>query len=171
MLDQPDHAFDDLAQVVRRDVGRHADRDAGRPVDQQIRKRRRQDRRLLRRLVEVGNVVDGVLVEVGHHRFGKRLEARFGVSIGRRRIAVDGSEIALAVDQGVAHVEVLRETDERVVGRHVAVRVVVADDFADDLRALAIRAVRGQAHLPHGIQHAAMRRLQSRRERPAARAR
>ena len=33
-------ASHDLAQVVRRDVGRHADRDAGRAVDQQVRARR-----------------------------------------------------------------------------------------------------------------------------------
>ena len=150
----------DFAQVVRRDVGRHADGDAGRTVDQEIGKRRRQDRRLGGRFVEVGDVVDGVLVEIGHHRLGERLEPRFGVAIGRGRIAVDRTEVALAVDQGVAHVEVLRQTDERVVRRHVAVRVVVADDFADDLRALAVRAVRRQAHLAHRVQHAAVRGLQ-----------
>ena len=37
LLDHPDHAVDDLAQVVRRDVGGHADGDAGRAVDQQVR--------------------------------------------------------------------------------------------------------------------------------------
>ena len=41
----PLDALGDLAQVVRRDVGRHADRDAGRAVDQQVREPRRQDRR------------------------------------------------------------------------------------------------------------------------------
>jgi hypothetical protein len=64
-------------------------------------------------------------------------------------------------DQRVAHVEVLREADERVVRRHVAVRMVVADDLADDLRALAIGAVRGEAHLPHRVENAAMRRLEA----------
>ena len=88
------------------------------------------------------------------------VETRFRVAVGRRRIAVDRSEVALAVDQGVAHVEVLREPDERVVRRRVAVRMVVADDFADDLRALAVRTVRREAHLPHREQHAAVRRLQ-----------
>ena len=67
------------------------------------------------------------------------VEAGFGVAVRRRRIAVDRPEVALAVDQDVAHVEVLREADERVVRRRVAVRVVVADDLADDLRALAVR--------------------------------
>ena len=47
MVDQRDDGVDDLAQVVRRDVGRHADRDAGGAVDQQVREARRQDGRLL----------------------------------------------------------------------------------------------------------------------------
>ena len=54
LLDQPDAAVDDLAQVVRRDVGRHADGDAGRAVDEQVRERRRQDRRFFGGLVVVG---------------------------------------------------------------------------------------------------------------------
>ena len=63
-LDERDDAVDDLPHVVRRDVGRHADGDAGRSVDQQVRERRRQDGRLFGRLVEVGDEVDGLLVEV-----------------------------------------------------------------------------------------------------------
>ena len=161
LLDERDDAVDDFPHVVRRDVRRHADGDAGRTVDQQVRKGRRQDRRLFGRLVEVGDEVDGLLVEVAHHLFGQRLETRFRVPVGRGRIAVDRAEVALAVDQEIAHVEVLREADERVVGGRVAVRVVVADDFADDLRALAVRPVRREAHLPHRVQHAAVRRLQA----------
>ena len=154
------HAVDHLAHVVRRDVRRHADRDARRSVDQQVRERRRQDGRLFGGLVVVGDEVDGLLVEIRHHRFGERLRARFGVAHRRRRIAVDRAEVALAVDQGIAHVEVLRQPHQRVVDRRVAVRVIVAHHLADDLRALAIGAVRRQPHRPHAVQHAAMRRLQ-----------
>ena len=62
---------------------------------------------------------------------------------------------------GVAHVEVLRQAHERVVDRRVAVRVIVAHHLADDLRALAIRAVRRQPHRPHAVEHAAVRRLEA----------
>jgi hypothetical protein len=86
-------------------------------------------------------MVDRVLVEVGHHHLGERLEAGFGVPVGRGRVAVDRAEVALAVDQGVPHAEVLRQAHQCVVRGRVAVRVVVADDFADDFGALAIRAV------------------------------
>src|SRR5439155_17222845 len=54
----------DLAQVVRRDVGRHADRDPGRAVDQEVREPRGQHDRLLGAAVVVRYKVDGVLVDV-----------------------------------------------------------------------------------------------------------
>ena len=60
----------DFAQVVRRDVGRHADRDAGRAVDQQVRDLGRQDRRLLFLAVVVRLEVDGFLVDVGQQLAG-----------------------------------------------------------------------------------------------------
>ena len=160
VLDEPDHAVDHLAEVVRRDVGGHAHRDAGRAVHQEVGIGRRKHRRLGRRLVEVRNEVDRGLVEIFHQAFGECLEPGFRVSIRGGRIAIHRAEVALAVDQGLAHVEVLREADQRVVGRLIAVRMVVADDFADHLRALAIGAVRGEAHLAHRVQHAPMRGLQ-----------
>ena len=59
-------------------------------------------------------------------------QARFGVAHGGRRVVVDAAEVALAVDQGVAHGEVLGHADQRVVDRRVAVRVVLAHHLADD---------------------------------------
>src|SRR5262249_22945848 len=57
--------------------------------------------------------------------------------------------------------ELLREAHERVVDRRVAVGMEIAHHLADDLGALAVGAVAGQAHQPHAVQHAAMRRLQA----------
>jgi hypothetical protein len=54
-------------------------------------------------------------------------------------VAVDAAEVALPVDQRVAHREVLREPDQRVVHRLVAVRVVLADHVADHARRLLVR--------------------------------
>ena len=160
-VDDADDRLDHLAQVVRRDVRRHADGDAGRAVDQQVRERRRQDGRLVGRLVVVRDEVDGLLVEVGHHGLGQPLQARLGVAHGRGGVAVHRAEVALAVDQGLAHVEVLRQAHQRVVDGRVAVRVIGAHHVADDLGALAIGAVRRQAHLAHAEQHAAVRGLEA----------
>src|SRR5262245_17926004 len=64
-VDQRDQRVHDLGEVVRRDVGGHADRDARRAVDQEIRNPRGQHDGLLLRLVEVRDEIDGILVDVG----------------------------------------------------------------------------------------------------------
>src|SRR5439155_7885258 len=64
VLDHRDDPVDDLAEVVRRNVRRHADGDPGRAVDEEVREPRRKDGRLTPRLVVVGLEVDGVGVDV-----------------------------------------------------------------------------------------------------------
>ena len=61
--------------------------------------------------------------------------ARDAVPHRGRRIIVDRTEVPLAVDQRVPQREGLREADQRVVDRRVAVRVMVAHHVADDVRA------------------------------------
>ena len=135
-------AGDRLAQVVRRDVRRHADRDARRPVDDEVRNGGRQDLRLLEPVVEVRREVDGVLVDVGQHLHRDAGEPRFGVPVGRRRIAIDAAEVSLSVDQRIAQREVLHHAHERVVHALVAVRVILAEHVADDGRGLLVGAAR-----------------------------
>lgn len=56
---------------------------------------------------------------------------------GRQRgIAVDGAEVAVAVDEHIAHGEVLRQTHERIIDRRVAVRMIAAQHVADAGRGL-----------------------------------
>ena len=96
-----------LAQVVRRDVGGHADRDAGRAVDQQVGQLGRQHGRLLLGAVVVRLEVDRLLVDVGQQLGGDRRQAGLGVAHRGGAVAVDRAEVALAVDERVAHREVL----------------------------------------------------------------
>ena len=76
---------DQLAQVVRRDVRRHADGDAGGAVREQVRQPRRQHRRLAGRAVEVRHEVDRLAVDVAQQLFGDR--ARDGIRCSDRRRA------------------------------------------------------------------------------------
>ena len=55
---------DDLAEIVRRDVGRHPDRNALGAVDQQVRKARRQHLGLVLGLVVIRLKIDGLVVEI-----------------------------------------------------------------------------------------------------------
>jgi hypothetical protein len=158
--DEVDGGVDHLAHVVGRDVGGHADGDAGGAVDQQIREAGGEDLRLERRVVEVGRPVDRLLVDVGEEEVGEPRHARLGVPVGGGRVAVDGAEVALAVDQRVAEVPVLGQADQRVVDRGVAVRVVLLQHLADHAGALGVLAVVEQALGLHRVEDPAMHRLQ-----------
>ena len=161
VVDQGSGGVADLAQVMRRDVRRHADGDAGRAVDEQVREPGRQDLRLLLGAVVVVDEVDRVLVDVGQHLGGDARQAGLGVAHGRGAVAVDRAEVALAVDERVAHREVLGQADQGVVEGRVAVRVVLAHDLADDRRALAVRRAGREAHLAHRVEDAAVDRLEA----------
>ena len=75
---------DHLAEIVRRDVGRHADRNPLGAVDQQVWKARRKDFGLAFGLVVIRLEIDGVIVEIVEQRVGDPGETRLGVPIGRR---------------------------------------------------------------------------------------
>ena len=161
LVDDEAGRLDELVQVMGRDVGRHTDRDAGRTVHQQVRQGARENGRLGGRLLVVRDEVHRILVDVGEE-LGRDLgEAALGVTVGRGRIAVDGAEVALRLDQLVAHHPVLGEADKRVVHGAVAVRVVVLQHFADDAGALVERAVVDEAFPHHRVENAALDGLQA----------
>ena len=149
------------AQIVRRNVGGHADGDAGSPVNEQVRKRGWKDRRLSARFVVVGNEIDSVLLHVGHQRRAEMSHARFGVSHRCRWIAFDGAEVPLAVDQPFAHRPRLRHVDERGVNHRFAVGVIVTAGVAADLCAFTMLPSREKRQVVHRVENSPLRRLES----------
>ena len=161
VLERPLRAGGDLTQVVRRDAGGHADRDAGRAVDQQVGVARRQDRRLLGAAVVVGLELDGVLADVAHHLERERRHPALGVAHRGGGVVARRAEVALPVDQRRAHHPRLRQPDQGVVDRGVAVRVVLAHDVADHAAALREAAVGPVAAVEHRVEHAPVHRLEA----------
>ena len=143
VVDIGDQGVADLAEVVGRDRGRHADGDAAGAVDQQVGELAGQDPRLLVLLVVVGLEVDGVELDVLEHLGGDRAELGLGVPHRRRRQAVDAAEVPLAGDQQVPHVPPLGHAGQGRIDRVIPVRVISLHRLADDARALAGRAARG----------------------------
>jgi hypothetical protein len=144
----------DLAEIVGRDVGGDTNGDPGGAVEQEKRQARGQHHGLLHGAVVVGREVDGVLFEILQQLLGDPGHPDLRVSHGRRRVAVEGAEVALAVDERVAQREVLRHAHDRVVGGRVGVGVVLAVDVADDAGRLLVGPVPAVAHLVHGEQGA-----------------
>ena len=159
MVDDIAGAVDDLREVVRRDVGCHADRDAGRAVHQQVGEAGRQYDRLLALLIEVRLEIDRVFLDIRQHVVRQLGHAGLGITVCCRRVAVHGTEVAVTVDQRIVQRERLRHTHHRVVNRCVAVRMIPAEHITDGRCRLAVRLVRGQAVLVHRVQDTAMYRL------------
>ncbi len=151
----------DLAQVVRRQTRRHADRDSVGTVAEQVRETTRQHGRLHATLVVVRLVVDRLLLEVVHHRDRGARHARLRVSHCGRRIAVDRTEVSLAVDERITQREVLRHSHERRIDHRLTVRVVVARRVAGNLRALPVLRTRRQVQVVHRDEDSSLRRLQA----------
>ena len=158
--DEVDDRVDDLAHVVGRDVGCHAHRDAGRPVHEQVGEAGGEDLRLLGGVVEVRGPVDRVLVDVRQQEVGEPRQPRLGVPVGGRRVAVDGAEVPLAVDERVAQVPVLRQAHQRVVDGGVAVWVVLLQHLAHDAGALRVLVVVEQPLRLHRVEDPPVDRLQ-----------
>ena len=79
VVQRPEHRLGELAQVVRRDVGRHADRDTAGAVGQQVGEPAGQHGRLLHPAVVVRDEIDCLLVDFAQHLHRQRSQPRFGV--------------------------------------------------------------------------------------------
>ena len=161
IVEHQQRRVDGFAQIVGRDIGRHADRNAAAAVDQHIGEPRRQHRRLALGAVIVVAEVDRVLVEIVEQRIGDPLHAYFGVAHRRRHIAIDRAEIALTFHEQLPHGEVLRHAHQGKIHRLIAVGVIFTDHVPDDTGRLAIGLVVFVAVLAHRKQNAAVHGLES----------
>ncbi len=150
-----------LAQIVRRDIGRHANRDAGRTVHQQIGEARREHQRFVFRAVVVRPVIHRFLVQIGEQLVGDPGHADLGVTHRRRVVAVHRTEVALPVHQGITQRKILRHAHDGVVYRRVAVRVILTDHIADDTRRFLVGLVPVVGQFMHREQHAPVHRLEA----------
>ncbi len=143
MFQEVQCCVDDLAKVVGRDVGRHADGDALRPVDQQVREAGRQDDRLNFVAVVIGDEIDRPLVDAVEQGKRERREPALGVAhrcgagVGPR-----STKVPVSVDERMPQAEVLGHSGQRVIDRQITVRVKAAHDIAHDLGALGMWAIR-----------------------------
>ena len=67
----------------------------------------------------------------------------------RRAIAVDRTEVTLAIHQHVTQRKILRHTDDRVINGRIAVGVVLTDHVTDNTGRFLVRFIPVVAQLVH----------------------
>ena len=96
IVNDADEAVANLAQIVRRNFGGHADGDPVRAVDEQIGKFARQHERFAIFAVVIVHEIDGVAFQILEHLGSHGGQAGLGIAHGRGGQAGDGAEVALA---------------------------------------------------------------------------
>ena len=100
-------------------------------------------------------------MQVGQQLVRQLGHAHFGVSHGRGVVAVDRTEVALAVYQQVAQGKRLGHPNDGVVHRSVAVRVILTDHVTDNTGRFLVRLVPVVTQLAHREQHTPVHGLQA----------
>ena len=108
LIDQRHTAVDHLAQIMGRNVGGQTHGDAARAVHQQIGIAARQQIGFLLGIIKVQVEIHGVLIDILQHDHGELGHARLGIAHRGGAVAVDGTEVTMAVHQHGAHHEGLR---------------------------------------------------------------
>ena len=151
VVDNERNCVNDLADVVRRDIGGHADRYTRGAVDQKVRNSRRENRGFLLCLIKVRDELNGILVDIREHLHSDLAESGFGVSHGRGAVAVDRSEVSVAVNERIMGRPFLCEIYQSSVDRAVSVRMVFTHCIADDSGTFTMRLVRSIGQLYHRV--------------------
>ena len=84
-----------------------------------------------------------------------------GVSHRCSRVAIDGAEITLAVNEGITKRECLRHTNNGVVNRRITVWVVFTNHITNDTSGLLIRLIPVVVQFVHSTQDSAVNGFQA----------
>ena len=144
---------------MRWDVRCHTDCDTGSTVYQKVRVAGRHNNRLFFGFIKVRGEVYGVFVDIRQHLHRDFAQTCLRVSHSRSTVAVDGTEVSMAVYHRIAGCPVLCHIDECSVDRAVTVRVIFTHGITDDTRALTVRLIRRIVQFTHGVQNTSLYRL------------
>ena len=146
---------------MRRDIGGHTHGDTGGAVHEEVGEGAGQDFRFEVFAVIVGVHIDRIFSDILEHEICDGSEPGLRVPVGCGRIAVEGAEVALAIEQGVAEAEILRHADKGVINGRIAMGMIFTHGFADDTGAFHIRPVGIETQFPHGKDDPPVDRLES----------
>ena len=142
-------------------VGCHSYCYAGGAVEEKVWKLCRQHCGLFERSVVIWHKIHCVLFNICKHLLRDFREANLGVTHGCSRIAIDGPEVPLAIDQRIAHGECLSQAHYGLVDCKIPVGVVLTHDISHHTGRLLVGLIMGHALLIHGIEYAPVNGLEA----------
>jgi len=152
VIEDANDGVNDFRKVMRGDIGSHTDGDAAGAIDEKIREAGGEDPWFFKAFIEVRVPIHGLLIDIPEH-FGTHFRhPGFSVTVRGGGVAVHVSEVAVAVHEGVAHGEVLRQPDHSVIYGRVAVGVVLAKDFTHAGGGFFKRFIGGKAGFIHRVE-------------------
>ena len=161
VVDDLYNAVDGLPQVMRRDIGCHTNRDTAGTINQQIRESCGEHGRLLLGIIKVGNKINSIFIDIRQHLHGDFAESCLCITHGSSAVAVHRTKVAVAVDQRISGIEILRQFHQSFINGAVTVRMVFTHGIADDTRTLTVGLIRPVIQLNHGVQDSSLNRLKS----------
>ena len=136
-----------------RDAGRHTYGDPLGTVYQKIGNLHRQNRRLLLRLVEIGDEIHHILIQISQKcLLGHPGKPGLRISHGSGAVSLDVAEIAVAVYQGQSFFEILGHDYQRIVYGRVSMGMIFTHGITHNTGAFPVRPVITDAQLIHIIQ-------------------
>ena len=159
IVDQVAGGLDRLGEVMRGDIGGHADGDALTTVDQQVGKARGQRHGLGERLVVVGLPVDGILLQVAQQLHGRLCQAALGITHGRRAVSIHRTEVSMSVNQRITGGPVLCHINQGSIDRTVTVRMIFTHGITNDTCAFSVWFIRTVVQFNHREQYSSLYRL------------
>ncbi|MNS40168.1 hypothetical protein D3C72_724720 [compost metagenome] len=162
LFNQGDSGFCDFAQVVRRNIRRHAHGNTGGAVQQNIRQTGRQHFRLLHGAVEVWHPVHRALAEFAQQQFCIFRQAGFGITHRRKGFRiVRRPPVSLAIDQRITVGERLCHQYHCFVAGAVAVRMVFTEHVTDGTGGFFEFSAGAQPQLRHRVNDATLNGFQA----------
>ena len=115
MVDQMYGRIDRVAEVVRRNIGRHSNGNTVGSVYQEVRITARQNNRLFLLAIEVRDKVYRIFINITQHLQGEMTHSRLCVTLRGGAISVNRSEVSVSVYERIAHGKILRHADHCVI--------------------------------------------------------
>ena len=137
-------------------ICRHPYGDTAGTIDEKIRNLRWQYSWFLQAFIIVRHEINSFLVDIGKHFRCNLRHTYFGITHRSGTIAVDRAKVTVAVHQQVMGIEILRQTNRRVVNGAIPMWMILTEYVTDDTSGFLVRFIWRHACFVHRVQNTTM---------------